>query len=229
MSLLNPTQRARSNSAIDRQAPVHNAGRSSEPAVLSDIYKEDTNIAIWRRQLSEPLQHIVSDFVDSRKQPYLSCIVTPNDARSVIRDGLGSSSFTELGEDISELVDMFCYLFDLSRAGLRLTVLRETLCPKFHVDHVPCRMVTTYLGVATEWLPHHLVNRERLGLASTGQSDQESGIYSSTDHIQSMACGDVALLKGETWQGNQDAGLVHRSPAVSPGQSRLLLTLDFGN
>ena len=39
----------------------------------------------------------------------------------------------------------------------------------------------------------------------------------------------VAVLKGEGWRGNQYAGLVHRSPAIPQGESRLLLTLDFSN
>lgn len=52
------------------------------------------------------------------------------------------------------MVDMFCCLFELKRAGLRLTVLDRAMCPRFHVDRVPCRLVTTYLGAATEWLPH---------------------------------------------------------------------------
>ena len=47
--------------------------------------------------------------------------------------------------------------------------------------------------------------------------------------IRQMAAADVALLKGEGWQGNQNAGLVHRSPTIPPGESRLLLTLDFSN
>ncbi|WP_428354217.1 DUF1826 domain-containing protein [Methyloprofundus sp.] len=38
-----------------------------------------------------------------------------------------------------------------------------------------------------------------------------------------------ALLKGERWEGNENAGLVHRSPAINEGERRLLLTLDFMN
>jgi len=41
------------------------------------------------------------------------------------------------------------------------------------------------------------------------------------------AVADVALLKGELWEGNEKAGLVHRSPAVPADHRRLLLTLDF--
>lgn len=45
------------------------------------------------------------------------------------------------------------------------------------------------------------------------------------DNIQRLQAGEVAVLKGEKWQGNEGAGLVHRSPAAQQG--RLLLSLDW--
>ncbi len=229
MNSVNPDRVFSFDASADCGTKVRQLVRGHDPAVLSEIYQETTNIAIWQRNLSEPLMQTIDDYVASRQQPYISAIVTPSEAPSVIRKSLGSSSWLALGEDISELVDMFCCLFDLERAGLRLTVLRNAMCPKFHIDQVPCRMITTYQGAATQWLPHHVVDREKLGLGSAGKADAESGIYQDKSDIQTMACGDVALLKGETWQGNENAGLVHRSPALSDGDSRLLLTLDFSN
>lgn len=215
------------------QIPSHNENLNvvagSDPAVLADIYEPKTNITIWQRSLSESLQCLVDEFVASRQQPYTSLICTPSDARSQLLKELGSSRFSALVDDVNELIDMFCYLFDLNQVGLRLTVLREAMCPKFHVDHVPCRLVTTYGGIGTQWLPNHAVNRAKLGIGSAGLSDQESGLYGNESDIRQMAAADVALLKGEGWQGNQNAGLVHRSPTIPPGESRLLLTLDFSN
>tara|TARA_R110000782_G_scaffold50302_3_gene109162 strand:- start:127 stop:561 length:435 start_codon:yes stop_codon:yes gene_type:complete len=46
---------------------------------------------------------------------------------------------------------------------------------------------------------------------------------------QSLQAGQVALLKGERWQGNEGRGLVHRSPPLVAGERRLLLTLDWLN
>ncbi|HCA23462.1 MAG TPA: hypothetical protein DEP32_04780 [Pseudomonas sp.] len=41
------------------------------------------------------------------------------------------------------------------------------------------------------------------------------------------ACGiDQCFLKGSGWVGNEDRGIVHRSPAVVAGQKRLMLTID---
>ncbi len=101
------------------------------------------------------------------------------------------------------------------------------MCPKFHVDRVPCRLVTTYQGIATEWLPHEVVDRTKLGRGSLGQPDDRTGLYQNKHEIQQLGCGDVALLKGVLWEGNEHAGLVHRSPALPRGDKRLLLTLDF--
>ena len=89
--------------------------------------------------------------------------------------------------------------------------------------------MTTYTGIATEWLPHHLVNRHKLGINRQGKADHESGLYQHGTDIQRMASGEVALLKGEGWLGNQNAGLVHHSPAIATGNSRLLLTLVFSS
>jgi hypothetical protein len=142
-----------------------------------------------------------------------------------------------LSKDIAQLVDMFCCLFDLKRAGLRLTVLDRAMCPRFHVDKVPCRLVTTYQGIATEWLPHQCVDRSKLGFGNEGMSDEKSGLFQQSEDIQRLYKGEVALLKGEGWEGNEGAGLVHRSPSMSASnqsiwantasESRLLLTLDF--
>ena len=122
---------------------------------------------------------------------------------------------------------MFCVLLDIERVGLRLTVLDRAMCPRFHVDRVPCRLVCTYSGVTSEWLPHDLVDRSKLGEGNNGQPDADSGLFQSEENINRLKIGDVALLKGELWEGNENAGLVHRSPQVSTGDKRFLLTLDY--
>lgn len=217
----------RDATATEAGSEARRVALGATPEVLAEIYENSTNIAIWERRFTQPFTKTVDEFVASRHKPYLSSIVTPQEAPSLLRKAIDNSDFNELADDVSELVDMFCCLFNLKQTGLRMTVLCDSMCPKFHVDHVPCRLVTTYSGVATQWLPHHLVMREKLGIGSEGKADSESGLYQHDTDIQTMASADVALLKGEGWPGNQNAGLVHRSPAVTNGKGRLLLTLDF--
>lgn len=206
---------------------IRHAIQSTDPTVLTRIYEEETNMAIWQRQLSQTLEDSVSELLKTSPKFKMSMTVTPHDALVNIQKSFGTKNLYDLSEDIANLVDMFCSLFDLKQAGLRLTALDQAMCPKFHVDKVPCRLITTYCNVATEWLPHQTVNREKLGAGSNGESDHKSGLFKSENNIQRLNCGDVALLKGENWEGNEDAGLVHRSPVIESGQKRLLLTLDF--
>ncbi|WP_417325108.1 DUF1826 domain-containing protein [Halarcobacter sp.] len=197
-----------------------------QPTVLSDIYQEKINIAIWQRERPNSLKSSVKDFLELNPTFQKEMTLTPQDALSRVNEFF-DNKMTEVSEDIAALVDMFCYLFELKEAGVRLKVLDKAMCPKFHVDKVPCRLVTTYQGTATEWLPHELVDQTKLGWGCNGLPDSESGLYQSESDIQQLACGDVALIKGTLWDGNENAGLVHRSPELISNEKRLILTLDF--
>ena len=195
--------------------------------VLADIYDDGVNIAIWQRELPNSLLKATSKVLLENPNLQVSLTLDPADTREVLVNALGTKfESIALASDVEGLVDMFCYLFDLKSVGLRLTALGHAMCPRFHVDRVPCRLATTYFGGATEWLPHDRVNRSKLGPGSKGIPDAQSGLFSKSDDIQQLEKGDVALLKGESWIGNEAAGLVLRSPSLARGKSRLLLTLD---
>jgi hypothetical protein len=202
--------------------------QGGDPNVFTDIYQEDTNIVIWKREVSSELTTAINHFLKHHTKKTAVLAVTAKSTHHVLCDTFGESNImTALSDDITLLVDMFCCLFDLECAGLRLTVLDRAMCPRFHVDRIPCRLVTTYQGIATEWLNHSVIDRSKLGAGSQGKNDDESGLFKSLQDINRLSEGDVALLKGENWDETQGAGLVHRSPAVSTGECRLLLTLDF--
>lgn len=225
----NPVQAYGSEPSPAAPVKFRRAAQSKEAAIFTDIYQEETNIVIWRRELSVTLTDSVNNFIASNRTFEIAKAVTPQSAHSSIAELFGGVSHSELSDNIAELVDMYCCLFELKRAGLRLAVLDRAMCPKFHVDRVPCRLVTTYQGEATEWLPHQAVNREKLGARNYGHSNNQSGLFKNKHDIQQLNRGEVALLKGELWEGNENAGLVHRSPAIPAQQRRLLLTLDFSN
>jgi len=209
------------------------ASQSDKPIVFTDIYKEKINIAIWQRKLSLTIQDSVKNLLTITPDFHLEVITTPQEAFSNISksfDGqFGVNNIDELKQDITELVDMFCCLFELKKVGIRMQSIDQAMCPKFHVDRVPCRLVTTYQGVATQWLPHEVVDHTKLGRGSNGKDDSVSGLYKNHSDIQQLNCADVALLKGALWQEDGDLGLVHRSPMPLINENRLLLTLDFVN
>jgi len=206
----------------------HKAVIDDHPSIFTDIYQEDVNIVVWKRNLSAEVQTSVINLIENHDALQTSLIATPDDTyKKLIAAGGGLQDAGALCQDIAELVSMFCLLYELKKVGLRLTTLDRAMCPRFHVDKVPCRLVCTYHGVASEWLLHEKVDRSKLGRGNNGLSDDVSGLYQSEKDINQLNVGDVAMLKGELWQGNVGAGLVHRSPNVSKGEKRLLLTLDF--
>mgnify|MGYP000152546419 FL=1 len=215
---------------IPTDKPIRIAREGRDPQILTDIYRNDTNIAIWQRQLNDELTLAIDEILKSNARLAITEVVTAESTRSKLYQALGkTNAVITISNDISLLVDMFCCLFDIKQAGLRLSALDSAMCPRFHFDRIPCRMVSTYQGIATEWLPHNYVNHNKLGANNQGKSDDVSGLFQSTDDIRQLNNGDVALLKGEYWHNNEGGGLVHRSPSVSIGERRLLLTLDFIN
>jgi hypothetical protein len=202
----------------------------TQHTVLTDIYQEDTNMVVWKRNLANNLEQAADAIIESQPTLEELLVVSPEEAFDSVKKLLGSSPEAEvLAEDIANLVDMFCCLFDLKRGALRMTVLDRAMCPRFHVDRVPCRLVTTYQGIATEWLPHNVADRSKLGTGNMGKPNELSGLFDNISDIQQLQSGDVGLMKGELWHNNEGAGLIHRSPQVPNNTRRLVLTLDFMN
>jgi hypothetical protein len=202
----------------------------TQHTVLTDIYQEDTNMVVWKRNLANNLEQAADAIIESQPTLEELLVVSPEEAFESVKKLLGGSPEAELlAEDIANLVDMFCCLFDLKRGALRMTVLDRAMCPRFHVDRVPCRLVTTYQGIATEWLPHNVADRSKLGTGNMGKPDELSGLFDNISDIQQLKSGDVGLMKGELWHNNEGAGLIHRSPQVPNNTRRLVLTLDFMN
>ena len=208
--------------------PSPTAAFSEELSGLAGIYQDDVNLMVWQRNLDSETAQSVSAVLQTGRPLSLNQIVTPENVSQSLERGLPQVDGRDaLIRDIALLVDAYCCLFDLETAGLRLTQVDRAMCPRFHVDQVPCRLITTFAGPATQWLEESSLNRSKLGRGSNGQPDSSSGLIQANANIQQITVGDVALLKGERWEGNEGRGIVHRSPGVEQGQQRLLLTLDM--
>ncbi|GLS26476.1 DUF1826 domain-containing protein [Marinibactrum halimedae] len=201
-------------------------GASAE--VLTQVYEDHINLAVWQRTLNPNLDTYAQEWCQKHEAWAIKQIVPTEDVEALLSQELPELKHKdEFIADLELLIDMFSCLFEVKEVGLRLTPLRKAMCPKFHVDNIPCRMVSTYGGPGSQWLQETDVNRSLLGRGSKGLSDEESGLYPTSDAIQQLGSQEVALLKGSGWEGNEQSGIVHRSPALHSGQCRLLLTLDF--
>lgn len=215
------------NTLVDyNDCPSYKAGDT--PSVLGSIYDDNTNMAIWQRSQQSVLDLYAMQWSKQYPSHTPRIILSVDKALEQLNELLPDAEHkSEFQQDVALLVDMFACLFDVPEVGLRLSPLTKAMCPRFHVDNIPCRLVTTYGGIGSEWLPEDNVDRSRLGRGANGLPDNESGIFRNEQAIQQLHSQEVALLKGSGWEGNEDYGLVHRSPYLASGQTRLLLTLDF--
>jgi hypothetical protein len=203
--------------------PVIRQTAGETPLALSDILEDGVNLALWQRQLplhiaefgallvalNEPLaESMVIELANEDAVPNLQ------DLASSCRDLEGYEGFIA---DVSWLVSAFACLLGAKRIGVRLRLLDKAMCPRFHVDHVPVRLITTYAGIGSQWLREGVMDRRKLS-----QADAEP-----SERVEQIQCGEVALLKGTKWHGNEGYGLIHRSPALKADERRLILTLDW--
>jgi hypothetical protein len=206
------------------QAPSTQWALGEEIDVLPRIFEDDITIAVMRRELSPALKQSVIAQCHTDRAWQLAWLGQPgDDLRADLLKRLPAAQAAEaLVEDIQLLAEAMAYLFDTDTVGIRLRLLDGAMCPRFHVDNLPVRLVTTYHGPGSEWLPEAAVNRAGLGAPSAEKPE----IVRDPDAIQRLSAGDLALLKGGGWVGNEHQALVHRSPALAAGQKRLLLTID---
>ncbi|MDP5293313.1 DUF1826 domain-containing protein [Oceanimonas sp. CHS3-5] len=191
--------------------------QGSGPAVFTHIYQPDCNLAVWQRPLPAGVGDYVQRLLQAGNRVSVRELAPPETVAEILAGQLPDRPGRQaLADDVQQLAEMFACLFDLKRVGLRLASLQTAMCPRFHVDRLPCRLVSTYSGPGTHWLT--TPQRDQL-LAEGGKEPEQ---------WQQLAVGDVALMKGDGWQGEEGRGLWHRSPPVPTGYRRLFLSLDFG-
>ncbi len=98
---------------------------------------------------------------------------------------------------------------------LRLRSIAGLACRRWHTDVVRLRLLCTYMGAPTQWLP--------LPGGALAARRLEDGSLPCAPHA--VPRGAVAVMKGEAF--TPGSGCIHRSPpAASPDNPRLFLSLD---
>jgi hypothetical protein len=211
--------------SLDKKPRLLGVVKSSHQDVLADIYQNNISMAVWQRQLGSLSQYTESLLVSAPNFVFKSQGNSDQLNATLTRLLPEAQNKVLFVEDVTLLVDMFACLFDLKEVGLRLNVLSSAMCPRFHVDKIPCRLVSTYAGSGSEWLHEAHVIRDRLGLGGH-VTDHNSGLHEK-GCINQLNTGDVALMKGDEWPTSLGQGVVHRSPSASLENKRLFLSLDM--
>jgi len=196
-----------------------NAVISEDDQVLQDIHLKSKNIAIYQRNiesLKKELNQIKDQSIECRASG------TRDEILSILNDYFQShlSNCSLLLEDVSGLLGLFERITQTSSFRLLLKTVNTDMCRKFHTDINVLRLLCTYIGPGTHWLPDEIVNHRVLQARG---DDQE--IVMDEQQIQQVPMGDVVFLKGALYP---DANpILHRSPPIEEkGKKRLLLRID---
>jgi hypothetical protein len=188
--------------------------------VLASIHEPSVNVAVWARMLPADLGPEIAARA-SRKDDFEGIF----DAAEIKEGRLfePADAASPLRADVGRLLQLFAALSGVPRIQVFFGAVRNDQCRRFHVDYVRLRLVTTYLGPGTEWLPEDAVCRERLELAPPSPAEANRQIVRDGSKIRRANAGDVVLLKGERYPGNERAA-VHRSPPIQElGLTRVVL------
>jgi len=207
---------------------------SADPEALAAIRRDDMNLVVVERQPDPELQAWVADVASALRPEPLTLLPLaisehgPYDTRPLVARLPEHPARERLRADIDWITRVLVRALD-DRPWLAASLERvcDAKCQKLHADHVRARLVTTYLGPATQWLPEDAVDRRGVTATACCPVDHNARIMLRPGALQSARAGDLVLMKGERWPGNAGHGAVHRSPPLAPGEARVVLTLTW--
>ncbi|MFN8947126.1 MAG: DUF1826 domain-containing protein [Alphaproteobacteria bacterium] len=209
---------------------VSSAVFGPEVNILSEIVRPEVSLAVWLRGRGPTVEELLPDLPVSHADGCDGCNsfeIAAHCAPLSIERGIArilprrSVQRTALARDVAELAALFARLIKAPRLEIRLERVETDSCRKFHTDWVSVRLLCTYLGGGTQWLPEESADRRMLRRG--GNKD----ICLDPGSVQSLPQFAVGLFKGEAWPGNEGRGVIHRSPPIAAsGGARVLLCID---
>lgn len=205
---------------------IESAIFSQDNAVLSDIRKRGKNLTVWKRNFSPQLSHFLNGLCLPMPRQH-RLIWQPNtDVIPMLDETLFSFSQTNSQglqawrKDILQLLAMSRALSPHRVLKIRLESVSSNGCRLFHTDNVALRLICTYRGCGTLWIPERAIDR-------TCRNRTDNAHVLDASAIGTLPSAWVACMKGDAYLGERNTGLFHRSPPAGIGMPRILLAVDL--
>lgn len=193
--------------------PIHGEALSilqgRDASVLAAISQPGIAATLWQRRPTEGFSRWIED-LQPDCLPRLRTLVGVDALEGCIHaacDNAGTPSGPHrdmLAGDIAALGVLMGQIMETPMVHVRLDVVSNNACRRFHVNAVAARMLCTYRGAGTE-------------IARPGNEERP----------MSVATGSAVLLRGKLWPGPEETRLLHRSPPIEgSGETRLLIVMD---
>ncbi len=197
----------------------NNAIIGKDLGILRDIHMKTKNIAVYQRNiasLTQGLDHAINRPIECQANGTVEEITL-----SLNRYFANALHLNEnLLEDILNLLVLYEQVTKVSSFQVSLNTISTNMCRRFHADNNELRMLCTYYGPGTLWLPDYAVDRK----AYLDRKDNQK-ILLDESLVQQVDTGDVVILKGSLYPGA--IPVLHRSPGIEEnGGERILLSID---
>ncbi|MEY4576415.1 MAG: hypothetical protein RL701_1118 [Pseudomonadota bacterium] len=193
-------------------------------AVLRELENPAVNLVAWQRRLPVGTKRGLATWARSCATPFDEVLRVSDCDLSPAVAGMEATLGDRMNRDLGKVLRAFADVTHSSRVRISFGPVLTDRCRKFHVDYVRYRLVATYLGPGTEWLPDEAVDRAAMAQSFESPSEANRAIVRSEAAIRRAATGEVLVLKGAV--PNERHGAVHRSPPLTGAdQLRVVLVL----
>jgi hypothetical protein len=199
--------------------------------LIRDLDLVDPSLILWRRPERYALQPLLryyerAEAAGDINSALVSMIVEVGQRR--IADLLPPApkrpiaARSAFAAELRRLIGLFAGIAETTVVRVKLEVEREDRCRYFHTDRVGLRLLCTYRGPGTEWVPDDFVER-----AALGRGDN-AAIVPDPHRVERLAPFWVGLFKGDLHPDCPGGGCIHRSPPIGHRRNtaRILLTID---
>lgn len=197
-----------------------NVSQGKDINILNNIHLDKINISIYERtvqHLEDEIMYFLNQDIQLKAQGTTECII------KTFKSNLLSEGFLQshLLNDFAILLKAFEATSKSTHFKVLFSSIETDMCSRFHTDMNKLRLLSTYSGPGTLWLPEAAENRNAY---QSGEPNEQ--IIQNSALIQQANTGDVLILKGALYP-NANA-VIHRSPSIQEkGQKRLLLRIDM--
>lgn len=199
-----------------------------EPDGLGAIHRPDVNLCVWRRALDPSFVAWLAaarDAVSAAADATLDGLFP--DASGLVADFPPGAGRDALRRDVEDVARRYARVMGVAHVDASLATVARDMCRKFHADYIGVRLLCTYSGPGTEWVDDAYVNRSAVLDPERPLSSANRALVPDLRRVQALAAGDVGLLKGHAYPGNDGRGVVHRSaPVEARGLRRVVLKID---
>ncbi|XDD43815.1 DUF1826 domain-containing protein [Leptospira sp. WS60.C2] len=180
---------------------------SCQKEVLNEIHKKGVNIAIWKRK---PSKNILSYLDSIARDKHFSLEIDSKDLKQMetILPKSNTVSNLEFAKEIKKLSIIYENITNQKEHTIQITTVDKMQCPLFHVDFLAYRMMCTYTGPGTQWIPNSNADRSHLGCGRNNHLIQDFSLIRETENF------DVILMKGDLHPDDPKNGCIHKSPEV---------------